>query len=149
MGKLQKNNSVPSNSLNKLVQNFVGVFKDEFFWFTDNSGKTYFSENLLNVTGYLTDEITSLQEIIYKEDIINYKRTINALENNLSKDETSCEYRIVNKNSKIIWVCINLKVFRNEKGNINRSVGRVIDISERKTREIKLEDENENLKSSK
>lgn len=146
MGQNQKNNSVHSNSLDKLMQNFIGVFTDEFFWFTDNSGKTYFSENLFDVTGYLTDEITSLQEIVYKEDIIDYKRTVSGLENNLLKDETSFESRIVNKENKIIWVSINLKIFRNEEDNVNRCVGRVIDISEKKAREIKLENENENLK---
>ena len=45
-----------------------------------------------------------------------------------------------------MWVSINLKIFRNENGKVSRCVGRVIDISEKKTRESKLEEENENLK---
>ncbi len=146
MGKPQQNNSGHSNSLDKLMQNFVGVFKDQFFWFTDNSGETYFSENLFDVTGYLTDEINSLQEIIYKEDIIDYKRTLSVLENNLSKDEIFFESRIVNKDKKIIWVDINLKIFRDDNDKINRRVGRAIDISEKKSKETRIENENENLR---
>lgn len=146
MGQHQKNNSIHSNSLDKLMQNFIGVFKDEFFWFTDNSGKTYFSENLYDVTGYLTDEINSLQEIIYKEDLIGFERTMSEVENSLLEDEISFESRIVNKDKKIIWASISLKIFRNENGKVNRYVGRVIDISGKKTRESKLEKENESLK---
>ncbi len=146
MGKPQQNNSGHSNSLNKLMQNFIGVFKDQFFWFTDNSGKTYFSENLFDVTGYLTDEINSLQEIILKEDLIDYKRTVSSLENNLSQDEIGFESRIVNKDKKTIWIDISLKIFRDESDKINRRVGRAINISEKKSQEIRLEDENENLK---
>jgi len=146
MGKDQQNNSGHNRSLDKIIQNFIGVFKDQFFWLTDNSGKTYFSENLFDVTGYLSDEINSLQEIVLKADLIDYERTVSAFENNLSKDEISFESRIVNKDKKIIWIDINLKTFRDESGKINRSVGRAIDISEKKSKETRLEDENENLR---
>jgi two-component system, sensor histidine kinase and response regulator len=146
MGKRQQNTSDQNYSLNKLMSNFIGVFKDEFFWFTDNSGKTYFSENLFDVTGYSSDEINSLQEIIFKDDLIDYKRALSALENNSPKDEISFESRIVHKDKKIIWLSLSLKVFRDENSKINRCVGRAIDISQKKIRESELEDENENLK---
>ena len=146
MGKHQQNTSDHNYSLDKLMSNFISAFKDEFFWFTDNSGKTYFSENLFDVTGYSTDEIKSLQEIIYKEDLIEYKRTLSALENNLSKEEDHLESRIVKKSEEKICVDISFRTFRDENGKVNRCVGRVIDISEKKIKEAELEDENENLK---
>ncbi len=146
MGKHQQNTSDHNYSLDKLMSNFISAFKDEFFWFTDNSGKTYFSENLFDFTGYSTDEINSLQEIIYKEDLIEYKRTLSALENNLSKEEDHLESRILKKSEEKICVDISFRTFRDENGKINRCIGRVIDISQKKIKEAELEDENENLK---
>ena len=146
MGKHQQNNSDNSNSLDKLMHNFFGAFKDEFFWFTDNSGKTYFSDNLFEVTGYLSDEINSLQEIVYKDDLIGYKRNLSVPENGNSKEEIGFESRIVNKSKKTVWLNINVKFFYDEKGRTNKCIGRAIDISKKKIRDAELEEENENLK---
>src|SRR3990172_13033405 len=107
MGKRQQNNSSQDNavdSLEKLMFNFISVFKDEFFWFTDNYHKTHFSENLFDVTGYSSDEIKSLQEIVYEEDLVEYKKNLYAFEEDLSKDEIILEFRIVNKSKETIWV---------------------------------------------
>jgi len=149
MGKRQQNNSSQDNavdSLEKLMFNFISVFKDDFFWFTDNYNKTHFSENLFDVTGYSSDEIKSLQEIVYEEDLVEYKKNLYAFEEDLSKDEIILEFRIVNKSKETIWVNESLKIFRDESGKIIRLIGRVIDISGKKTIENQLKDDNETLK---
>lgn len=135
MGKIQKGNS-----------DVVDFFKDQFFWLSDNSGEVRFSDNLIEVTGYTITEVKSLQEIISSDDIENYKKALLELENDKTKSEINLEYRIIRKDKKIIWVNESLKVFRNEKGKITESVGRVTDISERKLRENRTEDDNKKLR---
>jgi two-component system sensor histidine kinase/response regulator len=133
------------NSFDKLTDSFLCLFKDEFFWFSDSS-KTYFSDNLSEVTGYDVDELKSTREIIFSDDIEDYKKALFKFENDESKNEIDLEYRITRKNGKVIWVDESLRVFRDDEGKITRSIGRVTDISERKSKENQINNDNKKLK---
>lgn len=149
MGKNQKSN--PSqiykvDSFNKLTGSFISLFKDEFFYFFDNSGEMYFSDNFFEVTGFNTSELKSIREIVFEEDISSYKKVLFEFENDYLKDELNLEYRVVRKDEKLVWVNESLKVFRDENGKITKSVGRVIDVSERKLLEDEIEKDNKKLR---
>jgi two-component system sensor histidine kinase/response regulator len=134
------------DSLDKLTDSFLSLFKDEFFWFFENSGRMYFSDNLVEITGFNRDELKSIREIVFEEDIDNYKKVLIEFENDYLKDELDLEYRLVRKDKKIVWVNECQKVFRDENGKIIKSVGRVIDISERKLLEEEIERDNKKLR---
>jgi two-component system sensor histidine kinase/response regulator len=148
MRKAQRNNTgrmYTVNSFDELTDSLLGLFKDEFFWFSDSS-KTYFSDNLFEVTGYNEDELKSTREIIFSDDVEDYKKALLGFENDESGNEMNFEYRISRKDEKVIWVNESLKVFRDEKGKITKSIGRVTDISERKLKENQIENDNKRLK---
>lgn len=144
---VRRNKNFPDHieELNDKIQNFINVFNDEFFWFKDNSGSIYFSENITEVSGYSSGDLKSLDDIVYEEDRSSYRKRYNASLDNLNT-ELDLEFRITTKDDKIKWVKENVKIFYDDSGEIVKSIGRVKDITREKLEEIKLIEENKELK---
>ena len=130
----------------KQLQTFINAFSDEFFWFKDESGSICFSENFFEVTGYTSTELKSLADIIHKDDRAQYRSIFNGIIEN-QRTAFAFEFRIAVKDDKIKWVRENIKISYDEKGNVKRMIGRVLDISEMKENEIKFNEINNELKN--
>lgn len=143
-----KEKHISQNKEDSSVRKFselINVFDDEFFWFKDEPGGIYYSDNFNSLTGFQPTELTSFEEIIFKEDLLYYKKTfIEAAENYQS--DFDLEYRITTKNEQIKWLKEDVKIFRDEDGVISRTIGRVSDITCFKDKAIQMGNINIELK---
>ncbi len=130
---------------NKQFQNFINEFEDEFFWLKDNLGQIYFSDNISKVTGHIPVELKSLEELIYEEDLSLYRKSVNNAFNNL-KTEVYIEFRVITKENKRKWLKENIKIFYDENDKVEKTIGKVTDITREKTAEINLTLVNSELK---
>ena len=148
-----------NSKFEKITDRVAHKFEDEFFWSLNINGKHqkfFYSNNVLTVTGYSSEEIQSLpgkyKDLILKEDLPDYRKLIDKFENDSSKKQTELDYRIKKKDGGIIWIKEGISVNRDKKGSITEYVGRVTDISETKSKLNKLNkriEELEELNSSK
>ncbi len=146
MARRNKNSTDHIEVLNdNQFKSLINVFNDEFFWFKDDSGSIYFSENITEVTGFSSDELKSLDDIILEDDIPQYRRAYNESLDNL-RNELDLEFRITTKDDKIKWVKESVKIFYDDSGEILKSIGRVKDITREKLNEINLIVVNNELK---
>ena len=146
MARRNKNFPDRSEELSeKQLQNFINAFDDEFFWFKDDSGNIFFSENIGEVTGFFQGELKSIDDIIYEDDQAQYRKNYNEALDNL-KTELVLEFRITTKDDKIKWVNESVKIFYDDNGEIVRTIGRVTDVTQDKVNEIKLSEVNIELK---
>jgi PAS domain S-box-containing protein len=125
-----------NNKFEKLTELFINKFEDEFFWSLNIDGEEqnyFYSDNVLTVTGYSSDEILSLtgkyKDIIFKEDLPDYRKLIDKFEVDDSKNHTELDYRIKKKDGRIIWIKEGINVSRDKNGSIKEYIGRVTDIS--------------------
>lgn len=131
---------------------FAGKFRGVFLWEEEiNSGEPdiRYSDGVLDVTGYAGAEINSLfggwNILIVKEDRHDYKKKIEELENDPSRNYTSIDYRIIRKNGKIINISERINLVRNKEGEIVKRFGLVTDVTAY-VKEIKeLEEKKEEL----
>jgi|SRR5690554_5338246 len=138
-----------ANTLGKIqlseinLTSLVNSFDDIFFW-SGNINHQEFTGNVANVTGYTPEEIISLQNIIFHEDKAVY---INSFNESVEKGDTfaESEFRILTKNNEIKWVKESIKIFY-DKGIPANMIGKVIDISGLKSKEIKLSQQVSQLK---
>lgn len=128
-----------NNQFEKITDRFANKFEDEFFWSLNINGKKqnyFYSDNVLTVTGYTSEEIQSLpgryKDLILKEDLPDYRKFMDRFENDISKKQTELDYRIKQKEGEIIWIKEGINVSRDENGRITEYVGRVTNISETK-----------------
>ncbi len=148
-----------NNQFEKLADRFANKFEDEFFWSLNINGEDqnyFYSDNVLIVTGYSSEEIQSFpgkyKDLILKEDLPDYKKLIDRFEDDVSNKQTELDYRIKQKEGKIIWIEERISVSRDKNGRITEYAGRVTDISETKSKINELNkriEELEEINSSK
>jgi len=144
-----------NNQFEKLADRIANKFEDEFFWSLSINGEEqnyFYSDNVLTVTGYSSEEIQSLpgkyKDLILKEDLPDYRKLIDRFENDFSKKQTELDYRIKQKDGKIIWIKEGINVSRDENGRITEYVGRITDISKIKSKLNELNKQIEELEEN-
>jgi len=148
-----------NNQFEKITDRVAHKFEDEFFWSLNINGEEqnyFYSNNVLTVTGYSSEEIQSLpgkyKDLILKEDLPDYRKLIDRFEDDDSQKQTELDYRIKRKDGGVIWIKEGINVSRDEKGTITEYVGRVTDISQTKSKLNELNkriEELEEINSSK
>jgi signal transduction histidine kinase/CheY-like chemotaxis protein len=137
----------------KHLEEIVKKFEDEFYWsllITKNGEEAFFTENVLNVTGYTPAEINAFPnrflDIICSDDLPDYKKFLDSFRTNPEKTDGTIEYRITDKSKKEIWLKEQIKVNRDKNGSITQWFGRSINITEFKNNLHTLESKIEELK---
>ena len=142
-----------------IIEKFVDLFKDEYFWYEDRKNKKaeiFYTNSVEEVTGYTKEELLAMpgkgKDIIHGEDLQELKHQVNEFENDPDRNCLELEFRITRKNNKNVWVKEILFVDRNDEGEIIESFGKVYNISSYKEKEktlLKNIDELRNLNVSK
>ena len=142
-----------------IIEKFVDLFKDEYFWYEDRKNKKaeiFYTNSVEEVTGYTKEELLAMpgkgKDIIHGEDLQELKHQVNEFENDPDRNYLELEFRITRKNNKNVWVKEILFVDRNDEGEIIESFGKVYNISSYKEKEktlLKNIDELRNLNVSK
>ena len=123
---------------------FANGFKDIFFaiLYKDNSKDNYFTESIINITGYSIEEVNALPEnfhsLVYDEDSNRLKKELLEFESNSSKNSSEFVYRITSKDNNIIWFKEILNTMRDSEGEIYERYCTVFDITSNKEQEIEL-----------
>jgi len=95
-----------------------------------------FSESVLQITGYSQKEINSLKNkylsCIHEDDLRKFKDKLLDLEERLTENTYSIEYRLNSKSGDIVRVKEFAKVVRDSSGSIKHVVGFINDITESK-----------------
>ena len=102
---------------------------------------TYISEGIDNISGYpaedfINNKVRSYASIIHPEDREGIDRKVQEGINNHTS--YTHEYRIIHKNSSIIWVYEEGRGILDERGEFKYLNGTIINITDRKTAEMKL-----------
>ncbi len=129
-----------SSNLKKLVAHtpvYVFLWKPEYNWPVE-----YVSENILQF-GYTKEDFTSIRmnyiDIIHPEDVgkvrKKFKRSYNYGYKNIS-----LQYRILTKSKNIRWVNGKTFVQFDEKGKPSHFLGIIVDITDQKMKEEKLQE---------
>ncbi|MCH7774444.1 MAG: PAS domain-containing protein, partial [Bacteroidetes bacterium] len=128
-----------------IIEKFVDLFKDEYFWYEDRKNKKaeiFYTNNVEEVTGYTKEELLAMpgkgKDIIHGEDLQELKHQVNEFENDPDRNCLELEFRITRKDKKIVWVKEILFVDRNDEGKIIESFGKVYNISSYKEKEKSL-----------
>lgn len=106
------------------------------------TNKCYFSHRLYEILGYEAEEIKLYKDwllLIHPDDL---KMTYNTAITEHFKGKTpyySCEYRLKNKNGEYKWFYCRGKALRNSENKIIRFAGSLSDITEKKEKDLKLE----------
>lgn len=115
----------------------------------ETATETYVSESIYELTSYTREEIKLLPEnhysLIYDEDSSEVKKSLIEFESNPNKNSLELNYRIVNKNNELIWIKEHVYVER-VNGKIGLKKSTLLNISEVKTHEAFLKDQNDLLK---
>lgn len=111
----------------------------------------HFSDRWYELLGYEKDEVDEVNggwmTIIHPDDAIEADKLRNAhLEGKTSF--YNCEYRMRMKNGEYKWLNVRGKVLQDSNGNNIRFAGSLIDISERKEYETKLQESYQELEST-
>lgn len=103
---------------------------------------TYVSENVEDVFGYTPEELyaadPAYSEIIHNEDLPRVTEEVKSNGGNVDQFQHE-PYRIKTATGEIRWVLDYTQNVRDEDGTITDRVGYIVDITERKDREIYLE----------
>lgn len=119
-----------------------GISAGIWDWQDVNSNVAWWSPKFYELLGYEFNELPptsdSFQSLIHPDD---YQKTIDVLQNHFEHNQPyMIEHRFKTKSGKYKWFLGNGKVFRDELGRPQRMVGSLIDIHERKMRELALVD---------
>lgn len=123
---------------------FANGFKDIFFaiLYKDNSKDNYFTESIINITGYSIEEVNALPEnfhsLVCDEDSNRLKKELLEFESNSSKNSSEFVYRITSKDNNIIWFKEILNTMRDSEGEIYERHCTVFNITSNKEQEIEL-----------
>ena len=126
------------------TNNIPEFFEDEYFWLkssTNGKDERYYSSNVYSITGFAPDDMRSLEgegkNIIVLEDQESYLKKIYNFEKDITNTELNLDYRINKKNGQTVWVSEKIKAIRDDSGTIEKWLGRVHEISEKKKEEDK------------
>jgi len=132
--------------LNKTKEELTKLFggiEDTFIWSlkkNDNDEFVYYSENILSVTGYTSEEINHFQgrgiALVIEEDLQKIKKAYADFDIEPSNNFIKLIYRITRKDKKVIWVQESVTAERNEDGKAEEYFGVVADITDLKEDEI-------------
>lgn len=135
-------------NIQNIFDKLVNLFEDEYYWYeekTDKFSEIFYSNNVVNVTGYTRDELVAMpgkgKDIIYSEDLQRLKQKVSDFLNDDKNNTINLDFRIVHKDESIVWVNETIVVERNENGEAIASFGKVSNISPHKTKEEKLSKE--------
>ena len=127
------------------IKDFVSGIEDSFLWSIKKNGKkeeVFYSENILNVTGYTGEEVKHFPgrgtAIVIEEDLQKVKKIFTEFIADPSKQHINLVYRIIKKDKKIVWIKESVSVKRNKKGKANEFFGIVTDVSQIKEEEITI-----------
>jgi len=130
---------------NEAVKDFVYGIEDSFLWSIKKNGKkeeVFYSENILNVTGYTGEEVKHFPgrgtAIVIEEDLQKVKKMFSEFVADHSQQHINLIYRIIKKDKKIVWIKESVSVKRDKKGKANEFFGIVTDISQIKEEEITI-----------
>lgn len=123
-------------------------FEDQFTWLLSCESDTEeinYSENILNVTGFESEELRGLRgkwnNIVCEDDRKTVRSKFNELLDNLSSNSYIIDYRITNKVNDVIWVRESVKAERTTAGKLKNAYGIVRNISDLKKTEFNLREE--------
>src|SRR4030042_4262905 len=133
------------------LSDFCSSLKNIAFTIIYNNGKSnFFSNNIIELTGYTPQEIEALPDkhysLVCNEDIDTLKKNLIELESDTSKNFTELVYRINFKAGGIVWIRETIKFFRDKTGEIAEKHSALIDISSIKEKERALEKLTDSLK---
>ena len=118
------------------MNSVVSKFGNEFFWHLhihDDRSELNCTESVQSVTGFSVEQFNSIKdrtnELIYKDDMPDYKKQMDIIRNDPDKNEMIIEYRLKRKDGRLIWVHETMKVIRDEDGNLIEFFGNVRDIT--------------------
>ncbi len=153
IGEPKSSSKIPeekSFEVESIIENLDG-----FVWSAgEKDGKlkvTYYSDNVLDVTGYTNKEFLENEKlwvnIIHPEDsekVISKLREFYHDKKDLSKLEL--EYRLIRKDGVTIWVNNKISVKRDNDGRVEKVYGLVTDITKKKKSEEELKKYTNDLK---
>ena len=111
----------------------------------------YFSKETEKITGYpssdfINNKVRSYSSIIYPKDL---EFVDNTIQENLKENRSfEIEYRIINKNNKILWVLEKGTGVRDEQGKLLYLDGAIFNIDERKKNEAEITLKNKQITDS-
>ncbi len=124
---------------NNIINNYlVGANAGTWRW-SPESGDAFFSEQLINMTGYELDDFSDgsglkMDDIIHPDDVRAENEKLQKCID--GSDIYCCEVRVTRKDGKEIWIEDKGRVFeRDSDGKAVLMLGTSIDITERKTLE--------------
>jgi PAS domain S-box-containing protein len=136
-----------------LLTEIIDLFPNLFYWTQTIDGESesvYYSSNIINVTGYLGDEIQSMPgrglSLVVDEDLSPVKNHLNNFTNDASRNFTELVYRIRKRDDVVIWLKENIAVTRSKEGKIESYFGIVENISSLKEADQSLQKSSEELK---
>lgn len=120
--------------------NLASIYKtiDLIFWSFDiSTKKAYYSKAVHQVYGYSPEEFYNNYKLWKQSAHPDDQQIIKRYEQQLveSKQNSSCEFRIIRSNQEVRWVEIHGSPIFDEKGQVIRLTGVINDISERKKAE--------------
>ena len=144
MGKKKKNVSFSLDD----IQNH---FNELFFWFKDaGESSVIYSENLLAVTGFSSNELTERGgwfSLILQEDLASYRKAIDRWLLDSEADILKINYRIKRKDGRIVHLSEKIKLIRSEDGELISEIGLISDVSDYIELIDSLRSENERLEA--
>ncbi len=141
-----------SESLNIAFDEALNSLPGMFFWHEElyEAGtEIHFSESVLNVTGYSSNEIKELEKgwesLIVKDDLSEYKRKLDRFKTESDNDNIKLEYRIKKRNGDLIQIAERINASRTLERKIVKLFRIVLDITEYSTEIEKLKGKIEKL----
>jgi len=137
-------------STNPHIDEILDSSSGIFFWKRGQDiSSVKYSENIVSVTGFTSEEIKKLDNgwlsLIIKEDVPLYKKNLDEFEKDPNRDIIRQDYRITKKDGSIVQLSERVRVTRDNNGNILSRIGLVIDISDYMTEVEALRIKNDQL----
>lgn len=114
---------------------------DSIWEFDLLTGEFFFSDKLMNITGYKLDKTSKLNELvnelIHPYDLYKFKRDLINHVNDKTK-VLNCEFRLKTSDGSYVWVLCKGKALRDSEGKAIKLAGSISDISERKVSEDRI-----------
>lgn len=133
---------------------FIDVINESFngfFWsieFNETFDHMDFSDSILRLTGYSSEEIKKLPgqifSIVHEDDRIALEEKLNNLRT-IPSVLSSCKFRIIDVQGKEIWFSVNFTQIRDSIGSIKGAAGMVLDNTEVIKEMHALEERNKQL----
>ena len=117
----------------------VFIWKNDMGWPVE-----YVSENVESVFGYTPEEFlsgaVSYADVIHPDDMERILRDLAVYAEKQQEKRIDQEYRIIAKDGNVVWLDHRTLILRDDRGKIVRYQGIVLDITERKRMQEKLEE---------